>query len=136
MAYTFKYELNQAPRARLDGSGLVTHAIWAVVSNDGGGTWLPVPGYRKALLVPADDLATVMAMPDGTGQERQAKVAAYKGALVDNVDTEAPAPTINWSVGGMTDYMEANDAAVAAAADADELITQTMGLSYPVKFSL
>lgn len=132
--YQFRYRLQSAPTATLDGSGTVQHDIYAEASADGE-TWSVVPGRHKTIVVPAEDLATVLAMPDSTGPQRSAKNTAYKQLLADNVDSQAD-PLTGWGTAALEALMDANDASSAAASDADAYITVTLGQSYPVEFSL
>ena len=134
MDYTFRYRLQSAPEARADGSGCIMHDIFALASSDGE-NWVVVPGRHKTVNVPADEIATVMAMPDSTGPQKSAKNTAYKQALADNLDTQPEAIT-GWNTAQLEALMDANDAASAAAADVDGYITVTLGLNYPVEFSL
>lgn len=135
MAYEFKYRLASAPTGRTDGSGLVGHDIWAVVSVDGG-EWTVVPGYHKNIMVPYGEVDVVMDMPDSTGPERQAKNQAYKSLLQSNLNTLPPADLPDWSVSGLTAWMAANDAAAVEAARVDDYIGDTLGQDYPVDFTL
>jgi len=129
MAYSFRYKLQTAPRARQDGCGCVGHEIYAESSRDGG-PWAFVPGRKTIILVPASELQAVLAA--GTNQQI---IAAYKGALADNVGTQ-PVPVDGWGPTQLEALMDANDAATAAANAAHEFITGTLGLAYPVHFTI
>ena len=144
-----RYSLEFAPEPRNDGSGAVNHDIKA--KENSTGEWLDVPGYHKTIVVPGDEIAAVMAMPDGTSQEKQAKNTAYKSLLVESRNyfpAYLPAPdTSDWSKEGIEQYIidyaawlaeftAINGAAATAASDADEYITVTLGLEYPVGFGL
>lgn len=131
----FKYRLNRAPSALNDGSGCISHDIDAIYSDDGGVTWLVVPGRHKTIMIPSADLKTVMDMPDGTGPQKTTKNAAYKQFLVDNLDTQNE-PLVGWSIAQMQALVDANNAASLEATRANDYITVTLGLSYPVEFSL
>jgi len=131
MDYEFRYRLSSAPTATTDGSGCVQHDIWALARVAGSqDDFAVVPGRHKTVSVPADELAVVMAMANGA-----AKVAAYKQALANNVNTQ-PVPVTGWGTEQLEALMDANDASAAQAAAADEYITVTLGQSYPVEFSI
>ena len=123
----FRYSLTQAPAARTDGSGCVDHQIIAQV--DAGEGWEVLPGRNKTFVVPADELAVVLALPANQ------RVAAYKQALIDNIDT-SPIAVTGWTLAQLTAMYDANVAATSAASDADTYITVTLGLSYPVPFTI
>ena len=131
MDYIFRYRLNSAPQARLDGSAQVAHdieAVWQEV--DDGDTWTPVPGHHKTVLVPGAELSA--ALESGTNSE---KVAAYKSLLVEH-HADGPMPLVtNWNLTLLEQFMDQNDVSAAAAAAGDEFILSVAG-SYPVTFSL
>jgi hypothetical protein len=134
--YEFRYRLQSAPAATTDGSGCVSHDIYALSREAGtSDPWELVPGRHTTVSIPADQLQTVMDMPHSTPQERSAKNDAYKDALSSNVNTQ-PVPVTGWGTGQLESLMDANDAASAQAAAADDYITVTLGQSYPVEFSL
>jgi len=131
MAWIFRYELKVAPAERDDGSRDVIHTIGAEGSDDAGVTWVGVPGRTsKQIPVPADDLETVLAMPEGG-----AKVSAYKQLLVVNLNRTST-PVVGWTVPLMTQVMENNAQSLAQAQAANTWITVTLGLSYPVPFTI
>jgi len=134
MAYTFSYVLVNAPEARRDGSGAVSHLIQMHYTDDGedGGQ---VGGRAKTVVIPPEALTPILAMPDGTGPERQAKNQAYKQALVD-YRTFQPTGISGWEIADVTAYLDANKVATQNAADADDYITDTLGQSYPLPFNL
>ena len=127
MAYTFKYRLQSAPQGRLDGSGMLDHDTWAIASEDGG-DWQLVPGRHKTVCVPAEEIAAALSEP--TTPER---VAAYKQALADNLET-VPVAVEGWAIPQLAALMEANDLAAATASAADDFIVSVAG-GYPVDFS-
>ena len=127
--YNFRYRLHVAPEARLDGSGQVAHDIFAEVERNGEG-WTTVPGRHKSVMVPASELQAALAAGNNA-----AIVAAYKTALASNIDT-VPFPVSGWGIGDLEALMTANDAATDAATAADEFITVTLGLPYPVTFAI
>lgn len=129
MAYEFKYRLNSAPAARNDGSGCVDHDIEAIVSVDGG-DWTVVPARHKTISVPAAELSAALA----TGTNAQ-KVTAYKNALAVNLDTQ-PEPLVGWTIAQMTEMLDNNAAALAAATTADAFILVVKPSGYPVEFSM
>ena len=127
--YSFRYRLQGAPAARNDGSGCADHDIYAEASSDGE-TWATVPGRHKTISIPAVDLAAAL----GAGTNQQI-VAAYKDALAANLNTQ-PVPVTGWTSVQLEALMDANDAASAAAIEANEFITVTLGLSYPARFTM
>ena len=133
--YDFKYRLQSAPAGRLDGSGCVDHDIWAVSQPQGDGGFVPVPGRHKTVSVPADEIAPVMGMPDSTGPEKQAKNAVYKNVLASNLNTQ-PVALAGWTGAQLRAVMDANDLASYEAGRVNEYITVTLGLSYPVDFTV
>jgi len=135
MAYTFRYSLLSAPEARRDGSGQVAHSITAISSQDGE-TWAAIPAHNKTFLVASAELATVMNMPDGTGQERQAKNAAYKMLLCTNCATSTQPLRTDWTTTALQQFMAANDASALEASRANEYVTVTLDQNYPLDFSL
>jgi hypothetical protein len=134
--YDFRYVLLSAPEARTDGSGQVSHDIEAYSQPVGDGGWSPVPGHHKDIVVPADELVIVMDMPDSTGPQKTAKNTAYKDLLATHRFSVAEPMDKTWTVAGMEAFMDANDASALEAGRADDYITVTLGLSYPVPFSL
>jgi len=137
MDYEFCYRLAQAPTADTNGAGVIIHDIWADCREEGVvDGWATVGGYHRGVPVPTDELKWVMDMPDGTGPEKQAKNAAYKQLLAIHVgDTLVPWAG-GWSKEDLELYMDTNDACLLEAARADEYITVTLGLAYPVRFTL
>ena len=130
MDYDKRYALLGAPQPRTDGSGMVAHDIEAQASVAGAGEWATVPGRHKTVLVPAADLSAALA--SGTQGE---KVAAYKQALVDNLYT-VPIAVTGWDSDSLEALLDANDTANVAAGEANLFITVTLGLSYPVPFTI
>ena len=124
----FRYALTEKPEARNDGSGCVSHQIVAQV--DAGEGFATMGGRSKTFSVPADELATVLALSNGAE-----KVAAYKQLLVDNLNTQ-PQPNGGWEKAQLEIVHNANVAASSAADGADEYITITLGKTYPVPFVL
>ena len=118
-----QYRLNFV-EGRLDGSGLVAHDLTGL-DNEGN----VVPGRHSTLNIPEDRVNIVMAMPDGTGPQKQAKNTAYKDLLVEF------APD-GWEEGELDDIVEKNAEAVASADGVDDYINDTLGQAYPVQFSL
>ena len=111
--YNFRYSLQSAPQATLDGSGCVMHDVVAQAEPVGNGGYVTIPGRHKTIAVPASELQTVLDMSNGA-----AKVAAYKQALQDNINT-TPTPLTGWGATQLEALMDANDAAAAAASGAD-----------------
>ena len=129
MAYSFRYRLQQAPQARNDGSGCVDHDIYAIASEDGE-TWELVPGRHKTISIPFAELDDALDQPTNP-----LRIAAYKDVLASNLNT-APVPITGWTAGQLTLLMEANDSAEATGAAVNTFITVTLGLAYPVDFSI
>ena len=131
MAYEIRYQLNERPTPRTDGSGCVDHTIWADYREEGTqDPWASIPGKSRVISVPAADIETALA----TGTNAQ-KGAAYKSALVANFDTD-PVPITSWSLAQLEAQLEANDTARAAADSIHEFITADLGQSYPVRFTV
>jgi hypothetical protein len=126
--YEFKYRLENAPTATRDGSGMVKHRIIAIARVEGSADeWVEVPGRRKDIAVPGADLSAVLAGPQ--------VVTNYKNLLVANLNTGVE-PIAGWDLVSLEAMLDANDIAEAAATEANDYITITLGLLYPVDFSL
>jgi len=134
MAYTFQYRLQSAPEARSDGSGGVSHDIWALYSEDGE-NYAVVPGRHKTIVLPGAEFAAVMAMPHSTGPERQAKIRAYKDLLVSSLNYQPTAIT-GWSNANLAALLDNNALASQNSADANSFITETLSQNYPMDFNL
>jgi len=133
MAYTFRYQLMQAPEARVDGSGGLAHQIHVYYDEDGVDMgWM---GRNKTIVVPGDEMQAILSMPDSTGPERQAKNSAYKAALVSNLNYQ-PVAVTGWSIEQLTAYLDGNKLSAEVAAGANDYITATLGQSYPVPFNI
>lgn len=128
--YVFRYKLMSVPEARRDGSSGVMHQIQAEAAPEGTSEWATVPGRNKTIVVPAADLKVVNDMPTGA-----AKNNAYKQALVNNLNTQ-PVRISGWDLGSLEALMDANDAAALEATRAHEYLTDTLGLSYPIPFTI
>ena len=128
MAWDFRYVLNSRPAATADGSGMVTHDIHAEGNEDDTG-WVNT-GMHKTIAVHESEIQTALAAGGNP-----AIIQAYKGALAANVNT-TPVPVLGWTAQILEQRMEANQASVAAADDADAFITVTLGLAYPVPFTI
>ena len=128
--YDKRYALLGAPQPRNDGSGMVAHDIEAQASVAGEGVWATVPGRHKTVLVPEVELEAALAA-GGTS----AILAAYKQALVSNLNT-VPVAVTGWDADSLETLLDANDKANAAAGAANLFITVTLGLSYPVPFTI
>lgn len=131
--YDFRYRLNRAPSACLDGSGQVAHDIEAVWQLEGDGdSWTAVPGHHKTILVPGADLSDALA--GGTANQ---KVRAYKNLLVQHRDDQAQPLNTGWNLELLEEFMDQNDASAAAVGVADAFILSVApGGVYPVTFSL
>ena len=129
--FVFRYRLNSAPAATLDGSAQVAHDIDAVYQVEGEPDgWTPVPGHHKTVLVPGAELSS--ALESGTNSQ---KVAAYKDLLVEYRNDQAEPLNTNWNLTLLEQFMDQNDVAIEAAETANTFILQVAG-SYPVTFSL
>lgn len=137
--YNFRYRLNQAPQPRNDGSGQVSHDIDAEYRLDGAPTndpWFVIPSHHQDILIPADVLSVVMAMPHSTTPQKQAKNTAYKQLLVAH-RTDQPNPSVtNWTAEQLQEFLDKNDVATLQATNANNYITVTLGLTYPVPFTI
>jgi len=126
--YEFKLRLAQAPRPTQDGSQCVLHDLYAISREAGSqDEYTVVPGRHKTYVIPGSELLIVLQGPS--------VAAKYKQALVNNAATQ-PVPVTGWDVVSLELLMDNNDISAHAAADADEWITVTMGLEYPVDFSV
>ena len=134
MAYLFRYQLNRKPEARTDGSGALAHDIEAHYSEDGVDMGV-IGGRHKTIVVLGDEMQAILAMPDVTGPQRQAKNAAYKNALVANLNTQ-PVGVTGWSDAQMAVYLDGNKLSVEVATGANDYLTATLGLSYPIPFDI
>ena len=129
--YEFRYRLNNAPEARMDGSAQVAHDIDAVYRLQGSSDpWQALPAHHKTVLLPGDELSTLL----GTGTNPE-KVAAYIACLVDHHADPATPLNTNWNPSLMNEFANQNDVAVAAAGEADVFILSVTA-GYPVVFSL
>ncbi len=134
--YEFQYSLNGAPEARSDGTGLVDHQVTAMVREQGSSDpFVVMPQRNKTFLIPAADLLSIMALPDGSGAQKTAKNAAYKSLLADNLNTAAN-PLSGWSEAELEAFMDANDQSADAASQADDYIVNVLEQSYPVQFNV
>ena len=136
MAYAFKYRIAEAPTAHEDGSGVVVHRLQIVYQIDGAGDWLLVPGRERVINVPSAKLKAVMDLPHGNATQKNAKIAAYKEVLAENLETAAIPMAERWTRDGIVALLDANIAALTEAARAVDFITVTMGSSFPVDFGM
>jgi hypothetical protein len=134
--YVLKFRLSQAPVARLDGSGMVEHAMQIIYQVDGVGNWLDVSGLGKTIMVPTARLKTVNDMPHSTALQKTSKNAAYKTLLSDCLEGAAVPMPLRWSAGAIIAFLEANAAAAAEAVRANAYIVTTLALAYPVDFGM
>lgn len=137
MADEFAYRLQSSPEGRLDGSGQVGHDVYAVYREEGtSDPWVILPGHHKTFLLPADEISTVMDMPDDTGPQRSAKNQAYK-ELMRIHKNDAPDPLYtNWDEDEFQDYVDQNNDSVLEAGRVNDYITVTLSQTYPVEFNL
>ena len=102
MDYDFAYSLTQASEARTDGCGYVDHDIFAVCREAGSvDPWVAVPAHHTTISVSSSDMATMLAMPDSTGEQRTAKNAAYKQLLIDQFSIRVNPLETDWAAGLM-----------------------------------
>ena len=127
--YNKRYRLDSIEK-RNDGSEMIAHDIWAEAQPSTGGDWTPIPARHKTVLVPAAELAAALSA-GGNG----AIVAAYKTALMDNLDTQAT-PVTGWDLLSLEALLDANDFSSAVADAAVAFIEDTLGLTFPVSFAL
>ena len=135
--YDFKYELAKAPTATNDGSGMIIHEIWAVARAQGAPTQDPFfrVGLHKEIAVPFAEMKVVMDMPHNNGSAKSAKNSAYKDMLASNLNTGSE-PIVGWTKVELEARLDANDNAVLETGRADDYITDTLGVEYPVQFSI
>jgi hypothetical protein len=133
--YSFKVRLQAAPVARMDGSTCVAHDIKVISRPVGGGTWALVPRREQIVYIPAAEIRTIMDMPHDEGAQRTAKSAAYKNALVSNMNT-GPVAITGWGMAQLESLMDTNDLAAYEAGRVGNYITETLGKSYPFDFSI
>ena len=126
-----RYSLGRAPFARVDGSGVVGFDVWSQANAGDGWT----PDQHWEVNVPAADLETALVMPDSTDPQRGAKNEAIKQLLVDNRDA-MPSPVTGKDIDSIEARINANGRAASAATGADEYITETLSLEYPVPFTV
>ena len=128
--YEFRYRLLQAPEARRDGSGMVAHGIEAQAQPQGASNeWATIPGRHKTVVIPADEMKAMNDMSTGG-----AKNTAYKQTIASNLNTQ-PVAVNGWDAVTLEAVMDANDASALEASRANEYLTVTLGLSYPIPFS-
>lgn len=126
--YEFKYRLARAPQAAQDGSSCVMHDIWAIGREAGSeDEYAVVPGRHKTIAIPGSDLLIVLQGPS--------VATKYKQALVNNLATQ-PVPVVGWDAESLELLMDNNDVALEAAVAANEYVTVTLGIDYPVDFSV
>jgi len=105
---------------------MVEHDIWAEAALEGTEDWQTVPGNHKGILVPSGEVQAALAA--GTQQQI---VAAYKNALVANLNTPAQ-PITGWTAEQISAKMEAN----ALAAVARQAVLDFLPSGLPVRFTL
>ncbi len=134
MPYTFKFRLQEAPSATLDGTGVVILTILAVSST--GGAFTPVDGYSRTVELHCSDVKRVMDLPDGTPTQKTAKTQALKELIRLRTGDHYSAGSPSWTVAGLTAWVLANDSAALQAARVNTYLTTTLGQSYPIDFNL
>lgn len=130
--YEFKYQLEMAPEARTDGSGVVMHSVWAVYRIEGSNDpYLKVPGHHLDIPIPAAELQAALAL----GVAWQI-ATAYVNLLVAHRGDQVDPLISDWSDAVLQQFMNANDASAAATVAARTFIETTLHLSYPVTFDV
>ena len=127
--WSFRFRLESAPEATVDGRGMVDHDITILAKEDGEEDWAEVPDGQITIRVHASNLTTMLDMDAGA-----AKVTAYKNLLVANLDAVGEAIT-GRQLAQLEALMEAN---ALAAFEADRVNTYILSVveSYPVEFSI
>ena len=128
--YDKRYQLIDAPTPRNDGSGCVDHDIQAMYTLTGEDEWSPVPGRHKTISVPEDELQAALAAGGAS-----AIATAYKEAIAANLNT-IPEPIRGWSSAQLEELLLANAAAADAAEKSVNFITVSLGLDFPVNFTI
>ena len=135
MAYTFKYQLEEAPTADLSGAGLIDFKISLVYSSTGA-NYVSVPNYSKTIQVDADQIKIIMDMADGTPAQKNSKNNVLKDAIKKYSTNQTSYDGINWSVAYITQFVTELDKAITQAARVDNYLKVTLGLTYPISFNL
>ena len=135
MAYTFKYQLEEAPTADLSGAGLIDFKISLVYSSTGA-NYVSVPNYSKTIQVDADQIKIIMDMADGTPAQKNSKNNVLKDAIKKYSTNQTSYDGINWSVAYITQFVTELDKAITQAARVDSYLKVTLGLTYPISFNL
>src|SRR4030042_1242694 len=135
MAYTFKYQLEEAPTADLSGAGLIDFKISLVYSSTGA-NYVTVPNYSKTIQVDADQIKIIMDMADGTPAQKNSKNNVLKDAIKKYSTNQTSYDGINWSVAYITRFVTELDKAITQAARVDNYLKVTLGLTYPISFNL
>lgn len=131
VTFEYAYRLESRPTAHVDGSGMIGHMVTAVYRVAGSGDPFdaaPVVSGPKTINIPLDEMQTINAMASGS-----AKNTAYKQALADNLNTQN-VPVLGWDAPTMSLRLNNNLDAAAEADAANEYITVTLSLEYPVPF--
>ena len=132
MDYDKKYRLTQAPHAHRDGSGMVAHSITAIArptTADPADPWVTIPGRSQTINVPSVTLQSALAQPTNP-----TRVAAYKDALVANINTQN-VPVTGWDLSSLETLLDQNDLALEVATDANAFIL-SVASTYPVDFTI
>jgi hypothetical protein len=129
--FEYAYRLESRPTAHVDGSGMIGHMVTAVYRVAGSGDPFdvaPTVVGPKTINVPLTEMRAINAMSTGS-----AKNTAYKQALASNLNTQNM-PVIGWDEVTMSLRLNNNLDAPAEADIADEYITGTLEMEYPVPF--
>ena len=131
MDFEYAYRLESRPTAHVDGSGMIGHMVAAVYRVAGSGdpfNEASIVAGPKTINIPLDEMQNINAMVSG-----DLKNTAYKQALARNLNTQN-VPVLGWDTDTMSLRLNNNLDAVSEADLANEYITDTLGLEYPVPF--
>jgi hypothetical protein len=136
--YDFKYRIQSAPQAAINGSGMVMFDVFAVARITGSGDpFSEVPGYHKTAPVSSIDLKICNDMPDSTQPQRTAKNTAIKNLLAAALGTGTyNIPPTLWDIGTLQAYMDANDSAVLETSRLNDYVTNVLHVTFPLDLVL
>jgi hypothetical protein len=135
MAYTFKYQLQEAPVANQNGTGAIGFLINAVFSTDGQ-NFTPVPGYSRQVYIHYLQVERVMSLPHGTAAQKTAKNAALKDLIRQSVGDIYLPGVLDWGPEGLSNYVLANENASLQAGQVTGYLVGVLSQQYPINFSL
>lgn len=130
MANKYGYRVLRASWPFDDGSGDIGHDVEAVYSEDGGVTWITIPGrHINGMRLDHPGMRGVMKMPDGNAQQIAAKQRAYENLIINALRKQP-----GWSKQDLKDIVENNTEAADVSTEANEFITVTVGATFPIEF--